>query len=309
LYRKRVKIETKLEHVNKLIDNINPVSHRIHSGYNQYGANSGRFTSSGAKRTTAKLKKTVFGVNIQQVPRNSEFRGCFIPTQGFRFVICDFSQIELRLGAELIGIPQMIKAFQDGEDLHNVTASLIYKVPVDQVTYSQRQDGKTLNFALLYGMGFRKYKTYAAQSGKVITLSEAKIAHTAFHSAYPRLRQWHRERAAMVEEGWCYVRTPMGRRRLLSYDDAQMMACANTLIQGAGADILKLSIAKLSEHLADDAHLIACVHDEIILEVKTDKVNHYKSILENCMKEAAETILKKVPAKADASVGDTWAEK
>ena len=198
LYRKRVKIETKLEHVNKLIDNINPVSHRIHSGYNQYGANSGRFTSSGAKRTTAKLKKTVFGVNIQQVPRNSAFRGCFIPTQGFKFVICDFSQIELRLGAELIGIPQMIKAFQDGEDLHNVTASLIYKVPVDQVTYSQRQDGKTLNFALLYGMGFRKYKTYAAQSGKVITLSEAKIAHTAFHSAYPRLRQWHRERAAMV---------------------------------------------------------------------------------------------------------------
>jgi DNA polymerase I len=309
LYRKRVKIETKLEHVNKLIDNINPVSHRIHSGYNQYGANSGRFTSSGAKRTTAKLKKTVFGVNIQQVPRNSEFRGCFIPTQGFKFVICDFSQIELRLGAELIGIPQMIKAFQDGEDLHNVTASLIYKVPVDQVTYSQRQDGKTLNFALLYGMGFRKYKTYAAQSGKVITLSEAKIAHTAFHSAYPRLRQWHRERAAMVEEGWCYVRTPMGRRRLLSYDDAQMMACANTLIQGAGADILKLSIAKLSEHLLDDAYLIACVHDEIILEVKIDKVNHYKNILENCMKEAAESILKKVPAKADASVGDTWAEK
>jgi DNA polymerase-1 len=203
----------------------------------------------------------------------------------------------------------MIKAFQDGEDLHNVTASLIYKVPVDQVTYSQRQDGKTLNFALLYGMGFRKYKTYAAQSGKVITLSEAKIAHTAFHSAYPRLRQWHRERAAMVEEGWCYVRTPMGRRRLLSYDDAQMMACANTLIQGAGADILKLSIAKLGKHLGTEAHLIACVHDEIVLEVQVGKENHYKKILENCMKEAAETILKTVPAKADASIGNTWAEK
>jgi DNA polymerase-1 len=309
LYRKRVKTETRLEHVNKLIENINPITHRIHSGYNQYGANSGRFTSSGAKQTTAKVKKSVFGVNIQQVPRSSEFRACFVPTEGFKFVICDFSQIELRLGAELIGIPQMIKAFQEGEDLHQVTASLIYKVPVSEVTYSQRQDGKTLNFALLYGMGFRKYKTYAAQSGKVITLSEAKIAHTAFHNAYPRLRQWHRERAAMVEEGWCYVRTPVGRRRLLSYDDAQMMACANTLIQGAGADILKLSVAKLGEHLNEDAHLIACVHDEIVMEVKKGKEDYYKGILENCMKEAAETILKTVPAKADASIGATWADK
>lgn len=309
LYRKRVKTETRLEHINKLIDNINPVSHRIHSGYNQYGANSGRFTSSGAKRESAKVKKSVFGVNIQQVPRGKEFRGCFIPTEGFKFVICDFSQIELRLGAELIGIPQMIQAFQADEDLHRVTASLIYKVPIEEVEYAQRQDGKTLNFALLYGMGYRKYKTYAAQSGKVITLSEAKIAHTAFHNAYPRLRQWHRERAAMVEDGWCYVRTPLGRRRLLSYDDAQMMACANTLIQGAGADILKLSLAKLSDHLGDDAHLIACVHDEIVMEARQGKEEHYKNILETCMREAAETVLKQVPAKADASIGDTWAEK
>jgi DNA polymerase I-like protein with 3'-5' exonuclease and polymerase domains len=203
----------------------------------------------------------------------------------------------------------MVQAFQNGEDLHQVTASLIYKVPVEDVTYSQRQDGKTLNFALLYGMGYRKYKTYAAQSGKVISLSDAKIAHTAFHTAYPRLRQWHRERAAMVEDGWCYVRTPLGRRRLLSYDDAQMMACANTLIQGAGADILKLSISKLGDLLCDDAHLIACVHDEIVLEAREGTEEHYKIVLETCMREAAETVLTLVPTKADASVGATWAEK
>lgn len=309
LYRRRVKIETKLEHVEKLISNINPMSHRIHSGYNQYGANSGRFTSSGAKKTTAKKIKSEFAVNAQQIPRSNDFRGCFVATPGYKLVICDFSQIELRLGAELINIPQMIEAFKNDQDLHTVTASLIYKVPMDEVQKHQRQDGKTLNFALLYGMGYRKYKTYAAQSGKVISLSEAKIAHTAFHNAYPRLRQWHRERAAMVEDGWCYVRTPLGRRRLLSYDDATMTACANTLIQGAGADILKLSLAKLNEFLNDDAHLVACVHDEIVLEVKDEKVDKYKGILENCMKAAAETILKIVPAKADASVGETWAEK
>ena len=113
----------------------------------------------------------------------------------------------------------------------------------------------------------------------------------------------------MVEDGWCYVRTPLGRRRLLSYDDATMTACANTLIQGAGADILKMSLANLNEHLGNEAHLIACVHDEIVLEVREDKAEYYKEILEDCMKRAAETILKIVPAKADAGIADTWAEK
>ena len=309
LFRKRVKIETRLEHTEKLISNVNPITHRIHSGYNQYGANSGRFTSSGAKKTSAKNIKSQFAINAQQIPRHTEFRECFTSKEGYELIICDFSQIELRLGAELIGISQMIDAFQKGHDLHTVTAALIYKVPLDEVQKSQRQEGKTLNFALLYGMGFRKYKTYAAQSGNFISLSEAKISHQAFHNAYPRLRQWHRERAAMVEDGWTYVRTPTGRRRLLSYDDASMSACANTLIQGAGADILKLSLAKLNPYLTDDACLVACVHDELVLEVIQDKVSEYKEILERCMKEAAESILKVVPSKADASHGTNWAEK
>jgi DNA polymerase I-like protein with 3'-5' exonuclease and polymerase domains len=309
LYRQRVKIETRLEHAEKLLANINPVSLRIHSQYNQYGANSGRFTSSGAKKQTAKQVKTQFAVNAQQIPRNNEFRECFVSSEGYNLIICDFSQIELRLGAELIGIPQMIEAFQKGRDLHTVTASLIYKVPLEEVKKNQRQEGKTLNFALLYGMGYRKYKTYAAQSGKVISIGEAKVAHAAFHNAYPRLRQWHRERAALVEDGWCYVRTPLGRRRLLSYDDATMTACANTLIQGAGADILKLSLANLNEHLNEEAHLVACVHDEIVLEVLESKTDYYKEVLERCMREAAETILKIVPSKADAGTGKTWAEK
>jgi len=309
LYRKRTKVETQLEHAEKLIANINPITQRIHSGYNQYGANSGRFTSSGAKKTSAKKVKNQFAINAQQIPRDKEFRECFIATPGYQLIICDFSQIELRLGAELIGIPQMIEAFKQGHDLHTVTASLIYKVPLEEVTKSQRQEGKTLNFALLYGMGYRKYKTYAAQSGNIISLSEAKVAHQAFHNAYPRLRQWHRERAAMVEDGWTYVRTPLGRRRLLAYDSAVMTACANTLIQGAGSDILKLSLSNLNPFLGDEAHLVACVHDEIVLEALEDKVEYYKEVLERCMKEAAETILKEVPAKADASYGDSWSEK
>lgn len=309
VYRERAKIETRLEHVHKLLDNINPISHRLHSGYNQVGANSGRFTSSGAPKTAKSKQKTSFAVNIQQVPRSKDFREVFIATPGFKLVICDWAQIELRLGAELINIPQMRKAFIEDIDLHTMTASLIYKKDITEVTKDERQDGKTLNFALLYGMGYRKYKTYAAQSGKIISLSEAKVAHTAFHAAYPRLRSWHQERAALVADGWAYTRTACGRRRLLSYDDTTMMCSANTLIQGSGADILKIAIAQLSEYLNGDAFLVACVHDELVLEVKEDRAEEYREILQNVMIKAAENVLTSVPASADASVGDSWAAK
>jgi len=309
LLRKRTKIETALAHVEKILENINPISGRMHSGYNSYGANSGRFTSSGSKRVTGKKKKETWGINIQQVPRDKEFRECFTPSKGYKFIIADYSQIELRLAAELVNIPQMIDAFNQGLDLHSLTASLIYHVGIDEVEKTQRQMGKTLNFALLYGMGFRKYKTYSAQSGNIITLSEAKTAHAGFHRAYPRLREWHRERSAMVEDGWTYVRTPTGRRRLLSYDDATMSACANTLIQGAGADILKIAIANLGKHINEKFRPIATVHDELVFEAIEEKANEYKTILETEMKEAAMTILNKVPVKCDANVAESWAEK
>lgn len=309
VYRERAKVETRLEHVNKLLDNVNPVSHRLHSGYNQVGANSGRFTSSGAPKTSKTKTKTIFGVNIQQVPRSKDFRETFVAAPGFKLVICDWAQIELRLGAELINIPQMKKAFIEDIDLHTLTASLIYKKDINAVTKDERQDGKTLNFALQYGMGYRKYKTYAAQSGKLISLSEAKVAHAAFHAAYPRLKIWHQERASLVADGWTFVRTACGRRRLLSYDDATMMCSANTLIQGSGADILKIAIAKLSDHLNNDAYLVACVHDELVLEVRAHEAEKYKIILENCMLDAAKEVIKTIPVQADANIGDSWAAK
>ena len=308
-YRKRAKVETKVEHVNKMLTNINPITHRLHSGYNQAGANSGRFTSSGAPRVAKTKEKTQFAVNIQQVPRDKMFRKNLVASPGHKLVICDWAQIELRLIAQMVKIPQMIQAFIDEIDLHTYTAHLIYKKPIDEITKDERQQGKTLNFALGYGMGFRKYRTYSAQSGNLISLGEAKIAHRAFHSAYPRLSEWHKERAALTQEGWCYVRTALGRRRLLAYNDSTMMSAANTPIQGTGADILKLAIANLAPHLTDQAHLVACVHDELVLEVRSHKAKEYREILETIMVKAAETVLTSVPSVADANIGDTWAEK
>lgn len=309
LYREQTKVQTEREHVEKLLSNVNPITHRIHSGYNQVGANSGRFTSSGAAKTKAREKKSVFAVNIQQIPRSKDFRSCFVPDKGYKLVICDWSQIELRLGAQLINIPQMREAFNRNIDLHILTASLIYKLNIKDVPDELRQEGKTLNFALLYGMGYRKYKTYTAQSGKIISLSEAKVAHAAFHTAYPRLRAWHQERAALVQDGWAYVRTAVGRRRLLSYDDTTMMCCANTLIQGSGADILKIAIAELDKHLNDEVRLVACIHDELVLEVKEELADKYKEVLQTIMIEAAQTVLVDVPSKADAKAGNSWADK
>jgi DNA polymerase-1 len=96
---------------------------------------------------------------------------------------------------------------------------------------------------------------------------------------------------------------------LLSYDDAAMTTCANTLIQGAGADILKLAIARLGKLVSDKFRPIATVHDELVFEVIEGEEEHYKSVLETQMKEAAETVLSEVPVKCDANVGVSWAEK
>lgn len=310
LYRERVKIETKLEHCEKLLTNINPITRRIHSQYNQYGANSGRFTCNGAPRESKKAKKSVFAVNIQQVPRAKEYRECFIAEKGFKLVIADYSQIELRLLAELANITQMQNAFNNDIDLHTLTASLISHKSIEEVTKHDRQQAKGANFGFIYGMGAKKYKTYAAASyGLQLTASESKIMHAQFHSAYPRLRAWHRERAALVEDGWAYIRTACGRRRLLSYDDAKLTTSANTLIQGTGADVLKIAISNLSEQLDDDVRLIACVHDELVLEVREELAEEWAKKLQKIMLQAGDTVFQQTKVEADPSIGDSWAAK
>lgn len=310
LYRERVKIETSLEHAEKLIQNINPVTHRIHSFYNQVGANSGRFTCAGAPKTAKSKPKTTFAVNLQQVPRSKAFRESFVASPGYKLIIADYSQMELRLLAELADIPQMQEAYNTDIDLHTLTASLVNDCDISEVTKQQRQMAKGANFGFIYGIGFRKFKTYAAASfGVQLSLSESKILHSKFHSAYPRLREWHRQRGALVQDGWCYTRTALGRRRLLSYDDARMTIAANTLIQGTGADILKVALGELNEYLNDDVRLIAVVHDECVLEVKEGLEEHWKNKLAEIMVNAGSSVFKKTRLVAEPGIGDDWSAK
>lgn len=310
LFRQRVKIETKLEHITKLIDNINPVTNRIHSFYNQFGANSGRFTCTGAKRTSAKSPKTTYAVNLQQIPRSKNFRECFVASPGFKLVICDYSQMELRLLAELADIPEMQEAYNQDIDLHTLTASRMNDCSIEEVTKQQRQMAKGANFGMIYGIGYAKFKTYAAASfGLMLSLSESKVTHAKFHASYPRLRQWHRERGALTQDGWCYTRTAMGRRRLLSYDDAKMTVSANTLIQGSGADILKVALGELNPYVNDDVRLVAVVHDEIVLEVKEELADEWQHKLSDIMVKAGDTVFKKTRLVAEAGIGDDWSAK
>ena len=310
LYRLRVKTETKLEHITKLLDNINPVTNRMHSFYNQFGANSGRFTCNGAKRNSKKAGKTTYGVNLQQVPRSKQFRECFVASPGYKLVICDYSQMELRLLAELADIPEMQEAYNNDIDLHTLTASKMNECSIDEVTKEQRQMAKGANFGMIFGIGYAKFRTYAAASfGLMLTLSESKITHAKFHASYPRLRQWHRERGAMTQDGWCYTRTALGRRRLLSYDDAKMTTSANTLIQGTGADILKVALGELNTYLDNDTRLVAVVHDEIVLEVKAEEADTWQERLSRIMVEAGNSVFKKTRLVAEAGVGDDWSAK
>jgi DNA polymerase I-like protein with 3'-5' exonuclease and polymerase domains len=310
LYRERVKIETSLEHAEKLIQNINPVTHRIHSFYNQVGANSGRFTCAGAPKTAKTKTKTTFAVNLQQVPRSKLFREAFVASPGYKLIIADYSQMELRLLAELANIPQMQEAYNTDIDLHTLTASLVNDCDISDVTKQQRQMAKGANFGFIYGIGFRKFKTYAAASfGVQLSLSESKILHSKFHSAYPRLREWHRQRGALVQDGWCYTRTALGRRRLLSYDDARMTIAANTLIQGTGADILKVALGELNDHLNNDVRLIAVVHDECVLEVREGLENFWKDKLAEIMVNAGASVFEKTRLVAEPGIGDDWSAK
>ena len=310
LYRQRVKIETKLEHITKLLANINPVTNRIHSFYNQFGANSGRFTCTGAKQRTKKAAKTTYAVNLQQVPRSKNFRECFVASPGYKLVICDYSQMELRLLAELADIPEMQEAYNKDIDLHTLTASLMNDCSIEEVSKQQRQMAKGANFGMIYGIGYARFKTYAAASfGLMLSLSESKVTHAKFHSSYPRLRQWHRERGALVQDGWCYTRTALGRRRLLSYDDAKMTIAANTLIQGTGADILKVALGALNEYVDDRVRLVAVVHDEIVLEVKEDKAEEWQSKLSEIMVRAGDGVFNKTRLVAEAGIGEDWSAK
>ncbi len=286
---------TKVSNVEKLLESVGPDG-RIHCSYRQMGTETGRLSAASP--------------NLQQVNRGKDFRSKFVAQEGYVLVVADFSQVELRVAAELSGEERMISAYKAGRDLHTETAALIAKVPFEEVTKAQRQSAKVANFGLLYGAGPATLRKQAiAQYGMDMELQEAKAIVEGFREAYPRLYEWQQEEGTKTTKA---VQTAIGRRRMLIGFNDKYTTRINTQVQGTAGDIAKIAICKLWERICQarvgEARLIAMVHDEIVLEVQEGTEEQWGQTLKQSMEDAGAVVCKAVPIVAEVSWGRTWAD-
>jgi DNA polymerase-1 len=279
--------------------------------WNQLGASSGRMSCSDP--------------NLQQIPRQSEYRRCFVARPGNLLVKADYSQVELRIAAKVANEQVMIAAYREGRDLHIMTAARILSKPEAEVTKGDRQLAKAVNFGLLYGMGWRGLKQYAnANYGVTLTDGQAQAYRSTFFKLYPALQKWHdtteadlRKLLAKNPVGTHTVQTLGGRRRVLSVSNRDRNTgklypnktdALNTPVQGTGADGLKTAIALLWHRRAecpDAVPLIFC-HDEIVLEVPVLSAERAADWLRRCMVEAMAPLVAPLPVEVEVIIGRTW---
>lgn len=277
----------------------------IRSGYMQLGADTGRMSC----RVP----------NLQQVPRDKGFRAAAEAPEGWSFVVCDFGQMELRLAAAVSKDQRMIKAFQDGEDLHTITAAAIYGEPVEDAAEmkQRRQVAKSANFGLLFGSGAKGLRNYAGAMGITMDIEEAEQIRNTFRETYQGITRWQMRNAQEANDTqgdrWAQVRIPVsGMRRYLPGDLNRLTTRCNTPVQGAGAAVLKVALARLWGYLQavgeDVARLAAVVHDEVILLIREGFEEEWQLILQRCMEEAEAKWLGEIPALAEGAYGKTWAD-
>jgi DNA polymerase I-like protein with 3'-5' exonuclease and polymerase domains len=287
------------------LKHVNSATNRIHTNYYPY-TGAGRYASSDP--------------NLQQIPRPlkprrqpCEFRECFRAPPGKKLVLADYSQIELRIAAELAEDQTLMGVYIRGEDAHAQTASLVAHCPLDQVTKDQRQMAKAVNFGLIYGMAAPKLVQYAqANYGVSMSLDEAELFRTRYFEAYSGIKSWHGQIFSDYNKRKGVTRTVAGRLRYLQPDAHNEWA--NTPVQGTGADGLKCSLAVVYRRLKKyngAARMIHMVHDEIILEVDEapELVAAVQKDLEEGMIEGMQPLLRKVPVVVEGGSGDTWAAK
>ena len=271
---------------------IHPKTGRLHPRYGQIGAWSGRMSCGNP--------------NIQQIPRSKAFRACFTAPDGRKLIIADYSQIELRAAAEITGDQRMKLAYQKGDDLHTLTASLMVGKSMNNVTIQERQAAKAVNFGLIYAMGAAGLRQYALQSyGVGMTLDQAGEFRRRFFDAYTGIARWHNSlKNSPPEES----RTLTGRKFIFS-QKAGLAALCNTPVQGTAADIAKKALGLLIPRLkSTDTRIIGIVHDEILLEANDSEAQTVAELLKSTMEEAGNSILRSIPCRADVSIADNWAK-
>jgi DNA polymerase I-like protein with 3'-5' exonuclease and polymerase domains len=245
--------------------------------------------------------------NIQQIPHEDEFRRCFVAEDGNTLVIADYSQIELRILAEVSEDPAFVGAFQRGVDLHRLTAATMYNVSMDEVTKAQRTAAKRINFGLMYGRGAR---SLSAQLGTDEERGRQLIDE--YFANYPNVQRFLQRTANRATRDRT-LRTLAGRVRKFGNDPvaddrgAMRREAMNYPIQGAASDIAKIALAYIRRELnGTDARLINSIHDEFVVECAQDLASEVSEKTRQAMMRAGEKLLKKVPVEVEVEVSREW---
>jgi len=284
-----------------LLAKINTVTGRLHPDFMQAGTDTGRFACSNP--------------NLQQIPRGSDFRSCFVAPKGKKLVTVDYSQQELRVLAEYSEDEILINAYKEGKDLHTVTASMMYGIPEEKVRKNvERQASKTINFGLMYGRGA---KSLGAQLG--VNQDEAQRLLKMYFQKFSKVEKWLKKSALdAVSKG--YSTTLTGRKRYYVLPDKAdpnydkiisniERKGKNTPIQGSSADMIKYALVFITERLKKEkipAKIIHTVHDEIVLESDESCAQYVLQLQKEEMYKAGGVLLSKVPVVAEGEVSDVW---
>lgn len=273
---------------------------RIHGTFNQTITATGRISSTEP--------------NLQNIPVRMELgraiRKVFVPKDGCVFIDADYSQIELRVLAHMSGDERLIEAYRSAQDIHALTASQVFHVPLEEVTPQLRRNAKAVNFGIVYGIS-----AFGLSEDLSISRKEAMEYIEHYFNAYPGIKAFLDR---MVEQGHTneYVTTMFGRRRPIpeikssNYMQRQFgeRIAMNSPIQGTAADIMKIAMTKVNKRLKEEklqSRIVLQVHDELLLEVPTAECEAVKTLLVEQMQSAANL---RVPLEVSVSVGNSWYE-
>lgn len=277
---------------------------RLYSSYQQIGTRTGRYTSSGP--------------NAQQISK--ELRYLFKADPGRALVECDYSNIEMRLAAEISGEPTLLRLYREGADLHKVTAAKVFNVPVDEVTKEQRQTAKVINFGALYGGGI----PYLMEAIPSLSKDEAQAYLDAFKMGYPGLlTYWDRcknksVRVVVNSKEYHVARSALGRLEYVPrWDEATgrlhkklKNRLVNVPIQATGVDLFKLASGLLYKEFCKpeyaDFQFLLSLHDSVLLECPAEKAEECAELVNRVFMIAASEIFQDAPCKADVKIGGNW---
>jgi DNA polymerase-1 len=297
-YRKIKKLLS--TYIDALPELISPIDGKIHTTYNQSGTSTGRLSSTNP--------------NLQNIPikdeEGKEIRRAFIPDDDCLFLSADYSQIELRIMADLSGDKNMIEAFQEGQDIHAATAAKIFGISIEQVTREMRRKAKTANFGIIYGIS-----VFGLSEQLRIPRGEAKELIDGYFASYQGVREYMEQSIQKARENG-YVETIFHRKRFLPDINSRNAVvrgyaernAINAPIQGSAADIIKVAMDRIYKRFEDEnlqSKMIMQVHDELNFNVLAGELDRVKKIVIDEMQNAAQL---SVPLIVDCGVGNNWLE-